>query len=67
MSRTLALLVICMLSNMFTGMQAWAQATPEVTLTRLDCGTSNPPFDPNLRFSDTWAFRGLKVQLVYSC
>ena len=70
MWRTLTLLAICVLSNALTGLPAWAQAaqsTPEVTLTRLDCGTSNPPFDPNLRFSDTWAFRGLKVQLVYSC
>lgn len=44
-----------------------AQTPPEVTLTRLACGTSGDPEDPNLRFSDTFAFTGLKIQLTYSC
>jgi len=41
--------------------------TPEMSLARLDCGTPNPPIMANQRFSDTWAFGDLKVQLVYSC
>jgi glyoxylase-like metal-dependent hydrolase (beta-lactamase superfamily II) len=43
-----------------------AQTAPVVTLTRLSCGTDAPPSDVT-RFSDTWAFNGLKVQLTYSC
>jgi len=54
---------------------ACAQPTPaaaptpagaDVTLTRLDCGTSAGPGDVG-RFSDVFAFDGLKVQIVYSC
>ena len=41
--------------------------TPEMSLARLDCGTPNPPIMANQRFSDTWAFGDLKVQLIYSC
>jgi N-acyl homoserine lactone hydrolase len=45
-----------------------ARPTPtvEVTLTRLDCGTSAPPADVG-RFSDVLAHQGLVLQLVYSC
>jgi N-acyl homoserine lactone hydrolase len=46
--------------------QALAQA-PDMSLTRLDCGTPPPPVAVNERFSDTYAFGDLKVQLVYSC
>ena len=68
MRSLLALLVVYTLALAGASPVALAQATPEVTLTRLDCGTSNPPLDPNLRFSDTWAYRGgFRVQLVYSC
>ena len=54
---------------------ACAQPTPaaaptpagaDVTLTRLDCGTSAGPSDVG-RFSDVFVFDGLKVQIVYSC
>src|SRR5204863_3442860 len=47
---------------------ASAQAAPAaaVTLTRLDCGTNPTPSDVT-RFSDTWAFTDLKVQLAVSC
>jgi glyoxylase-like metal-dependent hydrolase (beta-lactamase superfamily II) len=41
--------------------------TPEVTLTRLDCGTPAPPTDVAQRFTDTYAYNGVKIQLVYSC
>ncbi|HTK51772.1 MAG TPA: MBL fold metallo-hydrolase [Gemmatimonadaceae bacterium] len=46
---------------------AAAQAAPTITLTRLDCGTNGPPTDVGLRFSDTYAYNGLKVQLTFSC
>ncbi|MEO8333739.1 MAG: N-acyl homoserine lactonase family protein [bacterium] len=43
-----------------------AQTAPTVTLTRLACGTNAPPSDVG-RFSDTYAYNGLKVQLTFSC
>lgn len=49
-------------------LHAQPKPTPEVTLTRLqDCGTSAAPTDVGLRFSDTYAYNGLNVQLVFSC
>ena len=47
--------------------QATAQAAaPEVTLTRFECGTSAPPADVG-RFSDIYSYRGLMLQIVFSC
>jgi len=47
--------------------QALAQpAAPEVSLTRLDCGTSAGPSDVG-RFSDTFSQNGLMLQIVFSC
>src|SRR6266700_4190632 len=46
---------------------ALAQTPPMITLTRLDCGTNAPPTDVGVRFSDTYAYTGLKVQLTFSC
>jgi N-acyl homoserine lactone hydrolase len=46
---------------------AYAQTAPDVALTRLDCGTSPMPTDVSVRFSDTYAYNGLKVQLTFSC
>ena len=42
-------------------------AAPEVTLTRLQCGTNAAPTDVGLRFSDVYAFKGLMIQLTFSC
>ena len=50
------------------GLPAFAQPAPEVTLTRFsDCGTPQAPTEVNLRFSDTYAFPGVKVQFTFSC
>jgi glyoxylase-like metal-dependent hydrolase (beta-lactamase superfamily II) len=59
-------------ANALAAVSALAQgappaATPEVTLTRLECGTPGAPTDVGQRFSDTYAYNGLKLQLVYSC
>ncbi|MGH1469885.1 MAG: N-acyl homoserine lactonase family protein [Cellvibrionaceae bacterium] len=43
-----------------------SQAAAEVSLTRLDCGTSSQPSNV-ARFSDSYAYDGFKVQLTYSC
>src|SRR5262245_38008738 len=60
------LLPLPLCANAFAAATAAAQ-TPEITLTRLDCGTPQAPTEVNQRFSDTWAYGGLKVQFVYSC
>lgn len=49
------------------GAQAAAKAAPEITITRLQCGTNAAPTDVGQRFSDTYAFHGLMVQLTFSC
>lgn len=38
-----------------------------VTLTRMQCGTNAAPTDVGQRFSDTYSYNGLMVQLTYSC
>ena len=46
---------------------AFAQS-PELSLTRFECGTSRGPADVNTRFSDTWAYPGgLTLNLTFSC
>jgi N-acyl homoserine lactone hydrolase len=45
---------------------ASAQTTPEVTLTRFDCGGGAGPADV-ARFSDAYAYEGRKLQLTASC
>jgi glyoxylase-like metal-dependent hydrolase (beta-lactamase superfamily II) len=47
--------------------QASAQTVPNVTLTRLECGTPAAPIDVNTRFSDTSAYKNLILQFVFSC
>ena len=66
MRRTLMTAVIGACATLLTT-SAFAQSpAPDVTLTRLDCGTSAPPADVG-RFSDIFGQRGLVLQLVYSC
>jgi glyoxylase-like metal-dependent hydrolase (beta-lactamase superfamily II) len=71
MQRTLSMLALGVCANALAAFSVLAQgappAPPEVTLTRLDCGTSNPPTDVALRFTDTYAYNGVKILFVYSC
>ena len=71
MHRILSLLAVGACANALVALPASAQAAPqgapEVTLTRLDCGTSGPPTDVAQRFTDTYSYNGLKIQLVFSC
>jgi len=46
---------------------ASAQTVPDITLTRLDCGTSGGPRDASIGFTDTYAYSGLKIQIIFSC
>jgi glyoxylase-like metal-dependent hydrolase (beta-lactamase superfamily II) len=68
MKRALSLLAIGVCANALAGLSALAQKAPEVTLTRLDCGTPGPVTDIGPRFSDTYAYtKGLNMALVFSC
>ena len=51
------------IASAFVGLPAFAQ-TPEVTLTRLDCGSG---FNDQRRFSDTFAYSDPKVPFTFSC
>jgi N-acyl homoserine lactone hydrolase len=44
-----------------------AQAAPDLSLTRFECGTPQAPVAVSPRFSDTFAYGDLKLQFVYSC
>ena len=60
------LIAIGACANALGGLPTSAQA-PEITLTRLDCGTPAAPTAVNQRFSDTYAYGDLKLQFIYSC
>ncbi|MDB5532445.1 MAG: metallo-beta-lactamase superfamily protein [Hyphomicrobiales bacterium] len=63
MKRTLAILT----AGVIAALAAPAQAAPEVSLARFDCGTPQAPVAVNQRFSDTFAYGDLKLQFVFSC
>lgn len=67
MRRVFATPAIAALAIVFAHRPASAQTPPTVTLTRLECGTNVAPTDVGLRFSDTYALKGLMVQLTFSC
>jgi glyoxylase-like metal-dependent hydrolase (beta-lactamase superfamily II) len=64
MLRALSLLAIG--AGLAVGLPALAQ-TPEVTLTRIDCGTGAKPTNVNERFSDTFAYKDLNLVFTFSC
>jgi N-acyl homoserine lactone hydrolase len=64
MKRILALLAAGACAAVIAGS---AQAAPDVSVKRIDCGTPQPPVQVNPRFSDTFSYGDLKLQFVYSC
>jgi N-acyl homoserine lactone hydrolase len=67
MNKKLCLSVAGACAGALISLSALAQPAPEVTLTRFaDCGTPVMN-DVNVRFSDTLAFPGLKVEFTFSC
>jgi len=50
----------------FASLTAAAQ-NADLALTRFECGTPRPNVDANTRFSDTFAYDGLKLTFVFSC
>src|SRR5207302_3953789 len=69
MRRLLARLALGACAAVFarTPAKAQTQTAPLITLTRLPCGTNAAPTDVGIRFSDTYAYNGLMVQLTFSC
>ncbi len=67
MNRSVYLLAALSFTGSVLTLPAVAQTAAEVTLTRLECGTSASPSDVSSRFSDTYAYNGLKVQMTFSC
>jgi N-acyl homoserine lactone hydrolase len=65
MNRTPTVLAIG--ASLLAGIALPAQAAPEVSLARFDCGTPQAPTRVNERFSDTYAYGDLKIQFVFSC
>lgn len=59
-------LAAAVLASLGLGASASGQNAPELSLTRFDCGKTTTLTDVS-RFSDVSAFKGLNVQLTYSC
>src|ERR1051325_4158313 len=53
--------------TVLVGVPAMAQAPAELTLTRIDCGTGAAPIYVGQRFSDTFAYKDLKLTFTFSC
>jgi N-acyl homoserine lactone hydrolase len=67
MRRILILWALVAAVNALVSQSAFAQAGSEITLTRFEGGTPQSPILVNTRFSDTYAYPGLKLQFAYSC
>lgn len=67
MTRPLSFLAIAVCATLLAPTLSRGQTPPAVSITRLECGTNAAPTDVGARFSDTYAFNGLKVQLTFSC
>jgi N-acyl homoserine lactone hydrolase len=66
-NRIVSMLAAGACAGALASLAAPALAAAEVTLTRLDCGTPAAPTAVNQRFSDTFSYGDLKLQLVFSC
>jgi N-acyl homoserine lactone hydrolase len=66
MKRTDLNLGAAVLASLLVGASASGQNAAEVSLTRLDCGKTTTLNDVS-RFSDVSAFKGLNIQLTFSC
>ena len=62
-----ALTTLAFGASLFASLAVSAQAAPEVSLARFECGTPQEPQAVNPRFSDTYSYGDLKLQFVYSC
>ena len=62
-----ALTTLAFGASLFASLAVSAQAAPDVSLARFECGTPQEPQAVNPRFSDTYSYGDLKLQFVYSC
>ena len=67
MLRATILFAVGLCATVLIGLPAMAQAPAEVTLTRIDCGTGATPTDVGQRFTDTFAYKDLKLTFTFSC
>ena len=67
MLRATILFAVGLCAGLLIGLPAMAQAPAEVTLTRIECGTGATPTDVGQRFSDTFAYKDLKLTFTFSC
>src|SRR5712692_6712400 len=67
MLRATILFAVGLCANVLIGLPAMAQAPADVTLTRIDCGTGATPTDVGQRFTDTFAYKDLKLTFTFSC
>jgi glyoxylase-like metal-dependent hydrolase (beta-lactamase superfamily II) len=67
MLRATILFAVGLCANLLIGLPAMAQAPAEVTLTRIECGTGATPTDVGQRFTDTFAYKDLKLTFTFSC
>lgn len=66
MPRALSLFVVGVCATVLVGLPAFARSPAEVTLTRIDCGTGAQPTDVGQRFTDTFAYKDLKLTFTFS-
>jgi N-acyl homoserine lactone hydrolase len=67
MVRATILFAVVVCAVVLMALPSIAQAPAELTLTRIDCGTGAAPVDVGQRFSDTFAYKDLKLTFTYSC
>ena len=67
MLKATILFAVGLCANVLIGLPAMAQAPAEVTLTRIECGTGATPTDVGQRFTDTFAYKDLKLTFTFSC
>ena len=67
MLRAMILFAVGLCATVLIGLPAMAQAPAEVTLTRIECGTGATPTDVGQRFTDTFAYKDLKLTFTFSC
>src|SRR4026207_1715238 len=67
MLRATILFAVGLCANVPIGLPVMAQAPAEVTLTRIDCGTGATPTDVGQRFTDTFAYKDLRLTFTFSC
>jgi N-acyl homoserine lactone hydrolase len=67
MLKATILFAVGLCANLLIGLPAKAQAPADVTLTRIDCGTGATPTEVGQRFTDTFAYKDLKLTFTFSC